>query len=471
MANTLIQNTLKTIKEQDIKFVDFRFTDYNGKWIHISHCACDITEEELKCGVAFDGSSVPAWKDINDSDMILMPDLDSQFIDPFNTISTLVLICDVIEPNTGQGYERDPRCTARLAEKYLKETGIGDAAYFGPEPEFFVFDDVRFQNDPNKSFFAIDSQEDPINNSRKYENNNMGHRSPVKGAYFDLAPQDSGRDLRSEITEILKEINISPVLHHHEVANSQFEIGFKYDSLTKTADNVQKFKYAVKNVSASYGKTATFMPKPIFGDNGSGMHVHQSIWKNGKPLFLGNKYAKLSQMALYYIGGIIKHAKALNAFTNPSTNSYKRLVPGFEAPILLAYCAKNRSAAIRIPHVTNDQAKRIETRFPDPAANPYLAFSAILMAGIDGILNKIDPGEAREENLYELRAKELKKVPKVASSLQEALKALRKDHKFLTAGGVFTDDQIDAYIKLKEIEVKAQEQTPSPMEFKMYYSC
>jgi len=466
-----VSRILNLIKENNIKFVDFRFTDYRAKWLHISHCADAIGEEELTRGVAFDGSSVPAWKEINESDMILMPELDSAFIDPFNALPTLVLICDVIEPKTDLGYDRDPRHTAKLAEEYLQSTGIGDAAYFGPEPEFFVFDDVRYQVKPTGSFHEIDSEELPYNNGKVYEAGNMGHRSLVKGAYFDLAPLDSGNDIRAEMVETLREVGITPILHHHEVANAQFEIGFKYSTLVKTADNVQKLKYVVQNVANSYGKTATFMPKPIYGDNGSGMHVHQSIWKNGQPLFLGNGYAGLSDLALYYIGGIIKHAKSINAFANPTLNSYKRLVPGYEAPVLLAYSSKNRSASIRIPHVTNEKARRLEARFPDPAANPYLAFSAMLMAGLDGIKNKIHPGEADNRDLYELSPKELKKIPAVASSLREALTALDKDREYLKQGGVFTDGQIDAYIKLKLKEVERYEQVPHPIEFEMYYNC
>jgi glutamine synthetase len=471
MTNTSgTSHIFELIKNNNIKFIDFRFTDYRGKWLHISHCADAVGEEELQKGVAFDGSSVPAWKEINESDMILMPQLDSAFIDPFAVHSTLVLICDVIEPKTSQGYERDPRHTAKLAEEYLRSTGIGDAAYFGPEPEFFVFDDVKFKTESSGCFYQIDSQEGPYNNARSYETGNMGHRSAIKGAYFDLAPLDSGSDTRAEMIEILRDVGITPVLHHHEVANSQFEIGFKYSSLTQTADNVQKFKYIIQNVCQSYGKTATFMPKPIYGDNGSGMHVHQSIWKNGQPLFLGNGEAGLSEMAIYYIGGIIKHAKAINAFTNPSTNSYKRLVPGFEAPVLLAYSSKNRSASIRIPHVTNEKARRIEARFPDPSANPYLAFTAMLMAGLDGIENKIHPGKADNRDLYELSAKELKKIPAVARNLREALTALDKDRAFLKKGNVFTDDQINAYINLKLKEVEQYEQVPHPIEFEMYYN-
>jgi glutamine synthetase len=385
-------------------------------------------------------------------------------------LPTLVLICNVIEPKTGEGYDRDPRNTAKLAEQYLQSTGIGDAAYFGPEPEFFVFDNVQYHTKSNGCGYEIDSCEGPYNTGRHYDSGNMGHRSPIKGAYFDVSPLDSGNDIRGEMLEVLREVGIVPVLHHHEVANSQYELGFKFSTLTNTADNIQKFKYVIHNVCDSYGKTATFMPKPIFGDNGSGMHVHQSIWKDGKPLFLGTGEAGLSELAIYYIGGIIKHARAINAFTNPSTNSYKRLVPGYEAPVLLAYSSKNRSASIRIPHVTNEKARRIEARFPDPVANPYLACAAMLMAGLDGIINKIHPGKADNRDLYELSEKELKKIPTVARSLREALAALDKDREFLKKGGVFSDDQIDAYIKLKLKEAERCDQVPHPVEFEMYYN-
>lgn len=458
------------VKNNEIKFIDFRFTDYRGKWLHITHCADAVGIEELTKGVAFDGSSVPAWKEINESDMIILPQLETAFVDPFAAHPTLVLICDVIEPKTGKGYERDPRHTAKLAEEYLKTTGIGDVAYFGPEPEFFVFDNIQYKTKSNGCMYEIDSEEGPYNNGRHYEAGNMGHRSPIKGAYFDLAPLDTGSDIRSEMIETLREVGIVPVLHHHEVANSQFELGFKFSTLTETADNVQKFKYVIHNICNSYGKTATFMPKPIFGDNGSGMHVHQSIWKNGKPLFPGTGEANLSETAIYYIGGIIKHARAINAFTNPSTNSYKRLVPGYEAPVLLAYSSRNRSASIRIPHVTNEKARRIEARFPDPTANAYLGFAAMLMAGLDGIINKIHPGKADNRDLYELSEKELKKIPTVARNLREALTALDKDREFLKKGGVFTDEQIDAYINLKLKEVETYEQMPHPVEFEMYYN-
>ncbi len=458
------------VKNNNIKFIDFRFTDYGGKWMHISHCADAVGEEELTKGISFDGSSVAGWKEINESDMILLPQLNSSFIDPFTTIPTLVLTCDVIEPSTNKSYDRDPRNTAKKAEEYLKTSGVGDVAYFGPEPEFFVFDDVRFENKSYASFYKIDSQELPHNSASEVSGGNLARRSAIKGGYFDSIPLDSGQDLRSEMVETMRQVNLSPLLHHHEVASAQFEIGFKYSTLMDTADNVQKFKYVIHNVAQAYGKTATFMPKPIFGDNGSGMHVHQSIWRDGKNLFIGKDHANLSELALFYIGGIIKHARAINAFANPTTNSYKRLVPGYEAPVLLAYSAKNRSASIRIPHVTNEKARRIEARFPDPSANPYLTFAALLMAGLDGIKNKIHPGEPKNQDLYHLAEKDLKKIPTVARNLRDALAALDKDREFLLAGEVFTNEQIDAYIKLKTAEVDRYEQMPHPIEFEMYYN-
>jgi glutamine synthetase len=458
------------IKENDVQFVDFRFTDTKGKWQHTTYCADEIDEDVLADGVMFDGSSIAGWKAINSSDMILKPDIDTSFLDPFSAQPTLIVTCDVIEPETGQGYERDPRSTALRAENYLKYTGIGDTAFFGPELEFFLFDDVRFNVGMNGSSVYLDSEESPENNSTKYESGNLGHRPPVKGGYFPVQPVDSMSDIRSEMLSVLKEVGIKPILHHHEVAPCQNELGIKFNTLIKTADNVQKYKYVVHNVAHSYGKTATFMPKPIAGDNGSGMHTHQSIWKDNTPLFAGNGYADLSEMALYYIGGIIKHARALNAFTNASTNSYKRLIPGYEAPVLLAYSARNRSASIRIPYVSSPKGKRVEIRFPDPSANPYYAFSAMLMAGLDGIENKIHPGDAMDKNLYDLPPEELKDVPAVSPSLRSALESLDNDREFLKRGDVFTDDQIDAYIKLKMEEVIQYEHTPHPIEFALYYS-
>ena len=381
-----------------------------------------------------------------------------------------MIICDIIEPSSGQPYGRDPRSTARRAEAYLGYTGIGDTAFFGPELEFFIFDDVRYDAGMMSAFYQLDSLESPHNTGTVFETGNMGHRPPVKGGYFPVQPVDSANDIRAEMIQMLKSVGLIPQLHHHEVAPSQHEMGFEFSTLTQTADNVQKYKYVVHNVAHNYGKTATFMPKPVSGDNGSGMHVHQSIWKDKKPLFAGNGYADLSDMCLYYIGGIIKHAKVLNAFTNPSTNSYKRLIPGFEAPVLLAYSSRNRSASIRIPYVSSPKAKRIETRFPDPSANPYYAFAALLMAGLDGIENKIHPGDAMDKNLYDLPPEELKDVPTVNRSLRDSLESLDAGRAFLKKGDVFTDDQIDAYIELKMEEVHKFEHMPHPVEFKMYYS-
>lgn len=469
-SNSEVQKIFDLIKDNEIKFVSFRFSDYNGKWLHISHCADQIDEEKLIEGVSFDGSSVANWKPINESDMTLLPRLDTAFVDPFTIAPTLNLICDIIEPKTYKGYDRDPRYTAIKAEQYLKESGIGDAAYFGPEPEFFIFDDVRFENNMNGNFYQVNSEELPANSSKVEEGGNLARRSFSKDGYFDSAPLDSAYDIRSEITDVLRQVGIKPALHHHEVANAQHEIGFQYGTLVETADNIQKFKYVTHNVVQSYGKTATFMPKPVYNDNGSGMHVHQSIFKDGKNLFKGNSHANLSETALYYIGGIIKHAKAINAFSNAATNSYKRLIPGFEAPVMLAYSSCNRSAAIRIPHVNNENARRIEARFPDSAGNPYLTFAALLMAGLDGIKNKIHPGDPRNQDLYHLSNRELKRIPTVAGSLRESLKALKRDGKFLLEGGVFTNEQIDAYIDLKMQEVEKYEHMPHPIEFEMYYN-
>jgi glutamine synthetase len=463
-------NVMQLIKEHDVQFVEFRFTDPRGKWHHTAYHVSQINAGTFEDGVMFDGSSIAGWKSINESDMILMPQPDTVFLDPFTAQPTIVLFCDVIEPSSGQPYGRDPRSTAKRAEAYLQYTGIGDQAFFGPELEFFIFDDVRFQVSGTAAFHELESVEFPSNSGKVYEGGNYGHRPLTKGGYFPVAPVDSCGDLRAEMMTVLQQVGLVPQIHHHEVAPAQHELGFEFSTLVSTADNVQKYKYVVHNVAHNYGKTVTFMPKPISGDNGSGMHVHQSIWKKGKPLFAGNGYADLSETCLYYIGGIIKHAKALNAFTNPSTNSYKRLIPGFEAPVLLAYSSRNRSASIRIPYVASPKAKRIETRFPDSTANPYYAFAALLMAGLDGIENKIHPGDAMDKNLYDLPPEELKDVPTVCGSLREALAALDKDRAFLTRGDVFSNDQIDAYINLKMEEVYAWEHAPHPVEFKMYYS-
>ncbi len=461
---------LKLIKDKEVKFVDLRFTDPRGKWQHVTFDLSLITEEALSEGLMFDGSSIAGWRAINESDMTLLPDCESAVIDPFFAQTTLAIFCDVIEPTTGQRYNRCPRSMAKAAEKYMASSGIGDAAYFGPEAEFFIFDDVRFGADMNKGFYYIDSAEGPYNAGREYEGGNPGHRPGIKGGYFPVPPVDSAQDMRSEMLAIMGEMGIEPEKQHHEVAPSQHELGFKFKPLTRCADAMQIYKYVVHQVAASYGKTATFMPKPIYGDNGSGMHVHQSIWKGGKPLFAGSGYADLSDTCLYYIGGIIKHAKALNAFTNPLTNSYKRLIPGFEAPVLLAYSSRNRSASCRIPFSSSPNGKRVEVRFPDPGANPYLAYASMLMAGLDGIENKIHPGDPMDKDLYALPPAELKEVPTVCGSLRQALECLDHDRGFLKKGGVFNDDFIDSYIELKMSEVYAFEHTPHPIEFKLYYS-
>ena len=462
---------LKLMKEKEIEYVDLRFTDPRGKLQHLTMDGKVVNEEMLNVGVYFDGSSIAGWKAINESDMILKPDLERQVVDPFTSHNTLILFCDVLDAVKKNPYERDPRSTAKKAEAYLKKSGIGDKANFGPEAEFFVFDDVRYKNDMNETGFVIDSSEGPYNTGKKYENGNMGHRPGIKGGYFPVPPVDSAQDMRSEFLKVLKDMGIKAEKHHHEVAPSQHELGMVYDTLTTQADNMQLYKYGVHMVAHSFGKTATFMPKPVKGDNGSGMHVHQSLWKGNTALFSGNKYAGLSDIALHYIGGILKHAKAINGLTNGITNSYKRLIPGFEAPVLLVYSARNRSASCRIPIVTNKNATRCEVRFPDAASNPYLSFAAMLMAGIDGIKNKIDPGKPLDKDLYALSESEVKEIPTVCGSLREAMENLDRDRKFLTQGEVFTDDQIDAYIALKFEEIYKLEHTPHPIEFDMYYSC
>ena len=458
------------IKDNDIEWVDLRFTDPKGKWQHLTMCAGVIDEDALEDGLMFDGSSIEGWKAINESDMILKPDLDAVYDDPFSATPMLVMFCDIVEPSTGEGYSRDPRTTAKRAEAYVASTGIGDTVYVGPEAEFFMFDDVRFETGYNKSGFEIDDIELPTNTGRAYEGGNLGHRPRAKGGYFPVAPVDSAVDIRAEMVSTMLEMGLPCDKHHHEVAAAQHELGLTFGKLTETADRMQIYKYVVHQVANAYGKTATFMPKPIRQDNGSGMHTHISIWEKGKPLFAGNGYAGLSDMCLYFIGGVIKHAKALNAFTNPTTNSYKRLVPGFEAPVLLAYSSRNRSASCRIPYGAGAKAKRVEFRFPDAMANPYLCYSALLMAGLDGIQNKIHPGDAMDKNLYDLPPEELAEVPTVCGSLRDALDSLAADYEFLLKGDVFTKDQIDAYIELKWPEVYNFEQTPSPVEFDMYYS-
>jgi glutamine synthetase len=464
------KDIIARIKDNDIEWVDLRFTDPKGKWQHLTMCAGVIDEDALEDGLMFDGSSIEGWKAINESDMILKPDLEAVYDDPFSATPMLVMFCDIVEPSTGEGYARDPRTTAKRAEAYVASTGIGDTVYVGPEAEFFMFDDVRFETGYNKSGFEIDDIELPTNTGRAYEGGNLGHRPRAKGGYFPVAPVDSAVDIRAEMVSTMLEMGLPCDKHHHEVAAAQHELGLTFGTLTQTADRMQIYKYVVHQVAHAYGKTATFMPKPIKDDNGSGMHTHISIWEKGKPLFAGNGYAGLSDMCLYFIGGVIKHAKALNAFTNPTTNSYKRLVPGFEAPVLLAYSSRNRSASCRIPYGAGAKAKRVEFRFPDAMANPYLCYSALLMAGLDGIQNKIHPGDAMDKNLYDLPPEELAEVPTVCGSLREALDSLAADHDFLLKGDVFSKDQIEAYIELKWAEVYNFEQTPSPVEFDMYYS-
>jgi len=466
-----VQDVLKMVKDNDVKFVDFRFTDTRGKEQHVSVPVSAFDEEKFSAGHAFDGSSIAGWKGIEASDMLLMPDSTTANMDPFREESTLILSCDVVEPSDGKGYSRDPRSIAKRAEAYLKASGIGDTAYFGPEPEFFIFDSVTWWSDMSGSSVKIHSEEASWSSGKDIEGGNLAHRPAVKGGYFPVPPVDSFQDMRSEMCLILEQMGVPVEVHHHEVAGAgQCEIGTKFSTLVQRADWTQILKYVVHNVAASYGKTATFMPKPVVGDNGSGMHCHQSVWKDGLNLFAGDKYAGLSDFALYYIGGIIKHARALNAITNPGTNSYKRLVPGFEAPVKLAYSARNRSASIRIPYVSNPKGRRIEVRFPDPTANPYLAFAAMLMAGLDGVQNKIHPGEAADKNLYDLPPEEDAKIPTVCSSLDQALEQLDKDREFLTRGGVFSDEMIDTFISLKMEEVTRFRMTTHPIEFDMYYS-
>ena len=469
MSNKL----LELIKSTNAKWVDFRFTDTRGKEHHISYPSSTIDEEVMEDGKMFDGSSIAGWKGIEASDMILRPDPETAFIDPFFDAPTIVVTCDIIEPATLQGYERDPRSIARRAEEYLKSTGIGDTAFFGPEPEFFVFDDVKWSIDMSGVSHKITAEEAAWSTNEKYEWGNMGHRPRVKGGYMPVPPVDSTQDMRTVMCERIEDIIGEGCIevHHHEVAPCQLEIGVAFNTLVRKADEVQQLKYVVHNVAHQFGKTATFMPKPVVGDNGSGMHVHISISKDGVNTFSGDEYAGLSETALYFIGGVIKHARALNAITNPSTNSYKRLVPHYEAPIKLAYSASNRSASIRIPHVSSPKAVRVEARFPDPAANPYLTFAALLMAGLDGIQNKMHPGEAADKNLYDLPPEEEAQIPTVAENLEVALQALRDDHEFLLKGDVFTTEMIDAYIALKEEEVQRVNITVHPVEFDLYYSC
>ena len=464
-------NVMKMIKDQEVKFVDLRFTDTMGKEQHVSMPAGLVDDDFFTEGKMFDGSSIAGWKGIQESDMVLMPEADTAVMDPFSDENQLIIRCDILEPSTMQGYERDPRSLAKRAEAYLKSTGIADTAYFGPEPEFFVLDDVRWGADMSGAFYKVDSEEAEWNSERVYEDGNIGHRPGTKGGYFPVPPVDSLSDLRAAMCLAMEEMGVSVEVHHHEVATAgQCEIGTKFETLVKRADWNQIMKYSIWNVAHAYGKTATFMPKPLVGDNGSGMHVHMSLGKGGQNLFSGDKYGGLSEMALYYIGGVIKHAQALCALTNASTNSYKRLVPGFEAPVMLAYSARNRSASIRIPHVANPKGRRVEVRFPDSTGNPYLSFSALMMAGLDGIMNKTHPGDPMDKDLYDLPPEEEKAIPQVCYSLDQALGALDKDRDFLTAGGVFSDDLIDGYIDLKMEEVTRLRMSTHPLEFDMYYS-
>jgi len=464
-------NVFKMMEDNGVKFVDFRFTDTHGKQQHVSMPHHQITVDTFTDGKMFDGSSIAGWKGINESDMILMPDPTTALMDPFTDEPTLNITCDIVEPSTGEGYERDPRSVAKRAEAYLKSTGLADTAFFGPEPEFFILDDVKWGADMSGCFYKVDSEEAEWNSAKAFDEGNIGHRPGVKGGYFPVPPVDSLNDLRAAMCLAMEEMGVPVEVHHHEVATAgQCEIGTRFSTLVERADWNQTMKYCIHNVAHIYGKTATFMPKPIVGDNGSGMHVHQSLAKDGQNLFSGDGYGGLSETALFYIGGIIKHARALNAFTNSSTNSYKRLVPGFEAPVMLAYSARNRSASIRIPFDPNPKGRRIEVRFPDPTANPYLCFSALMMAGLDGIQNKIHPGEAMDKDLYDLPAEEAAAIPTVASSFAQALDCLNEDRDFLTTGNVFSNDMIDAFIELKRAEVERVDMTTHPVEFDMYYS-
>ena len=465
------QDILDQIKEKEVKYVDVRFTDIRGKMQHVTFDIDLVDDDFLSDGTMFDGSSISGWKAINESDMKLRPDLDTAYIDPFYQQTTLCLFCDVLNPDTNEPYNRDPRSIAKKALLHTQSLGIGDTVYFGPEAEFFIFDDVQWSTSPHDTRYSYDSIELPVNTGKAYDEGNMGHRPGPKGGYFPVNPVDSAQDLRGEMLSVMGELGMMPEKHHHEVAPAQHELGLKFSGLITMADRLQLYKYVVQNVAAAYGKTATFMAKPMFGDNGSGMHVHQSIWNKGQPLFAGDLYAGLSQTCLYYIGGVIRHAKAINAFTNSTTNSYKRLVPGYEAPVKLAYSARNRSASIRIPHVDSPKGKRIEVRFPDPMGNPYLGFTALLMAGLDGIENKIDPGAPADKNLYDLPPREQKKVPEVCGSLKEALDNLDRDRAFLKKGGVMDDDFIDGYIELKMEEVMRLQLHPHPVEFDMYFKC
>jgi glutamine synthetase len=460
---------MKLIKDKEVQYVDLRFNDLRGKMQHVTFDVDMFDESYFTEGTMFDGSSIAGWKAINESDMVMRADAAGAHIDPFFQQTTLALFCDILEPGTLAPYNRDPRSVAKKGEAYVKSGGFGDTAYFGPEAEFFVFDDVKWSIDPWNTGYSFDSTELPANTGKTYEGGNLGYRPGPKGGYFPVPPIDSGQDFRGEMLAVMKEIGLQVEKHHHEVAPAQHELGLKFNTLVHMADSMNLYKYVIQNVAAQYGKTATFMPKPYFKDNGSGMHVHQSIWSGGKNTFAGDRYADLSEACLFYIGGIIKHAKSINAFANSTTNSYKRLVPGYEAPVLLAYSARNRSASCRIPHGTGPKAKRVEVRFPDPAGNMYLTYTALLMAGLDGIANKIHPGDPLDKNLYDLPPEELKNVPTVCGSLREALTSLQNDNEYLKKGGVFDDDLIGAYLELKYEELDRFETHPHPIEFEMYY--
>jgi glutamine synthetase len=463
---------VKFAQDNSCEMVDYKFLDFVGIWQHFSTPISEFSEDIFEEGVGFDGSSIRGWQPIHNSDMLIVPDPATAKVDPFVKVPTLSLICNIIDPITKEGYTRDPRFIAKKAEAYLKSTGIADTAYFGPEPEFFIFDDVRYDLSSNQSFYSVDSAEGTWNTGRE-EFPNLGYKPRHKEGYFPCAPTDSLIDLRNEMVQVLQGVGIRIEASHHEVATGgQCEIDMRFDSLLKMGDTLQWFKYIVKNVAFRNGKTVTFMPKPLFGDNGSGMHCHQSLWKDGKNLFAGDGYGGLSKLAMYYVGGIMKHAKALCAFTNPSTISYKRLVPGYEAPVNLAYSNRNRSASIRIPVTDNPKSKRVEYRTPDPSCNGYLAFAAMMMAGLDGIENKIDPGQPLDKDIYGLSPEELKDIPNVAGSLEEALQCLADDHDFLLKGDVFTKDVIDMWINYKtEAEVDKVRMRPTPMEFALYYDC
>lgn len=464
-------SVLKTISDHNIKFIDLRFTDTRGKEQHVTFPSNIVDDSFFEEGKMFDGSSISGWKNINESDMVLMPDPATAVVDPFFDEPTLIIRCDILEPSTMQGYERDPRSIAKRAEAYMQSTGIADKAFFGPEAEFFIFDDVKWSNNIHGAFYSINSEEAEWASNQDFSHGNTGHRPRIKGGYFPVPPIDSLQNIRSAMCLTLEEMGLEVEVHHHEVGTAgQCEIGTKFGTLVKKADEMQIYKYVIHNVAHAYGKTATFMPKPLVGDNGSGMHVHQSLFRGGENLFAGDLYGGLSETALYYIGGIIRHARALNAITNASTNSYRRLVPGFEAPVMLAYSSRNRSASIRIPHVSSAKARRIEVRFPDPTCNPYLAFAAMMLAGLDGIQNHIHPGDAMDKNLYDLPPEEEKNIPQVAFSLEQALTALDQDRDFLKVGGVFSDDLIDGYIALKYQDIDRIRKATHPLEFDLYYS-